>query len=195
MRKIQSSLRECGATLTGWSKQKPRDSEGELRRKTDRLKEQQEEGEGLKSEEVQELQGELGLLLEQEDLKWRQRAKMKWFLHGDRNTKYLHACANQRRRKNINSQVVDSQGKVMKEQGDIEMTFRLHFEEVLSSGTPSREVIETCLKSMDSRVTREMNENLIKDFNRGEIENAVQQMRPFKSPGHDGFGAYFFQKY
>ncbi|XP_041001596.1 uncharacterized protein LOC121247292 [Juglans microcarpa x Juglans regia] len=46
MEKIQSSLRECGAALTGWSRQNSKDNEGELRSKTNRLKELEEEEKG-----------------------------------------------------------------------------------------------------------------------------------------------------
>jgi hypothetical protein len=42
------------------------------------------------------LNKELYDLLEQEDLKWKQRAKENWLRFGDRNTKYIHACATQR---------------------------------------------------------------------------------------------------
>lgn len=43
---------------------------------------------------------EVHALMEQEDLKWKQRAKENWFKHGDCNTKYFHACTNQRSRGN-----------------------------------------------------------------------------------------------
>lgn len=34
-----------------------------------------------------------------------------------------------------------------------------------------------------------------KEFTRVEIEEALQQMEPLKSPGPDGFGASFYQSY
>lgn len=48
-----------------------------------------QEQEGPKNEAaIKCLQEELGLLLEQEDLKWKQRAKRNWYQAGDKNTKY-----------------------------------------------------------------------------------------------------------
>jgi hypothetical protein len=40
----------------------------------------------------------LQLLLDQENIKWKQRAKVNWLQGGDRNTKYYHACANYRKK-------------------------------------------------------------------------------------------------
>jgi hypothetical protein len=40
------------------------------------------------------LKEELHVLIEQEDLKWRQRVKGDWLRDEDHNTKFLHTCAN-----------------------------------------------------------------------------------------------------
>ena len=48
-----------------------------------------------------QIQKELHILLNQEDLRWRQRAKAEWLKYRDKNTKYYHACANSRRKINL----------------------------------------------------------------------------------------------
>ena len=47
----------------------------------------------------------------------------------------------------------------------------------------------------NTRVTNEMNQNLIKEFTREEVVAALQQMHPTKAPSPDGMSTIFFQKY
>ncbi|XP_059446415.1 uncharacterized protein LOC132177961 [Corylus avellana] len=49
-------------------------------------------------------------LLDKEELKWKKQSKEVWLKEGDRNKKYFHACANQRRRYNYIESVQDEQG-------------------------------------------------------------------------------------
>ena len=49
--------------------------------------------------------------------------------------------------------------------------------------------------TIQSRVTSEINLELINEFTREEVELALKQMHPTKAPGLDGMSALFFQKY
>lgn len=51
------------------------------------------------------------------------------------------------------------------------------------------------LGEVESRVTEIMNTKLQKEFTRGEVEEAPNDMAPLKSPGPNGFGVYFYQTY
>lgn len=87
--------------------------------------------------------------------------KMHWYQMGDRNMKYFHACANQRRKKNFIYKISDQNNIVVIEREDIEVAFKDHFEGIYTSSNPTTKAIEGCLKCVENRVTKEMNIELL----------------------------------
>jgi hypothetical protein len=140
---------------------------------------------------IKVLQGEIEFLLEQEDIRWKQRAKQSWYQYGDRNTPYFHAWANHRRKVNQMLKITDEEGRVWKKQKEIGAAFTRFFQNLFTSGDPTG--IAECLEAVEPRVTEEMNTMLLQEFTVGEIEVALHQMHPLKSPGPDGFAACFYQ--
>lgn len=59
------------------------------------------------------LKEELGLILKQEEMYWKQRARVTWLKEGDENTGFFHAVANGRRNKNFIPWVLKNNVKVM----------------------------------------------------------------------------------
>jgi hypothetical protein len=53
---------------------------------------------------------EINDLIELEDLKWRQRSKQNWLKHGDKNSKFFHACVNHRRQNNMLLKIQNLEG-------------------------------------------------------------------------------------
>jgi hypothetical protein len=53
------------------------------------------------------LQKDLKILLEQDDLKWRQQSKINWLSQGDKKLKFFHACVNYRRKVNKITHILD----------------------------------------------------------------------------------------
>lgn len=82
--------------------------EKEIKDKYALLTELQRDERNHKSENIKKLQVEIGIMLENDNLKWRQRAKTNWYKLGDRNTKFFY-CATQRRRRNLISKVRDDE--------------------------------------------------------------------------------------
>jgi hypothetical protein len=62
--------------------------------------------------EIQTLQGDIDSILEQDDIKWKQRAKQIWYQSGDRNTPFFHAWASHRRKINQIRVIKNEEGRV-----------------------------------------------------------------------------------
>jgi hypothetical protein len=107
---ISSKLEECKTSLMGWQCEERQRLKWAIEEKFKKLAVLQGAENSLATSQALELQKELQISLEQEDLKWRQRAKMDWFKFGDRNSKFFHACANQRRKANNIDHIHDEGG-------------------------------------------------------------------------------------
>ncbi|XP_059441954.1 uncharacterized protein LOC132174292 [Corylus avellana] len=140
--------------------------------------------------EIARLKQELQLLLDQEDLKWKQRVKTDWLKHGDRNTKFHHACANQRRKSNQILAIKNADSNLWETQENVGKIFVDYF---MGLFTASREgEVDPCLAFIEKRVMDEMNEQLLKDFTMEVVCHALHQMAPFKASGPNGLVAVFF---
>ncbi|XP_042941294.1 uncharacterized protein LOC122275977 [Carya illinoinensis] len=142
LKRIQGKLLNCQGDLTRWSSRRHKDFGAAMKQKTERLKFELDNEGPHNIELIKQLQGEMGLLLEQEDLKWRQRAKRIWYQLGDKNTKFFHSCASQRRRKNQIKELLNSQGSRVTKKKEIEEVFYEYFNGIFCSTQPSRAAIE-----------------------------------------------------
>lgn len=97
---LKGKLDSCSKGILRWRKKEVGLSASEIKEKTALLMSLHgEEGSHVLSN-IHMLQRELNFPLDKEDGKWKQRSKETWLKKGNRNTKYFHAWANQRRRKN-----------------------------------------------------------------------------------------------
>jgi ribonuclease HI len=188
---IEQKIAKCKWGILRWQ----RETSGAFKKSVSQMKkhlEKVQEREDLQAvTEARELKKEINILLDQDDMKWRQRAKADWLKMGDRNTKFFHACANQRRQKNWIKKIKTEAGVVLDSSVDIRTAFVEYFSTLFSAGPGIN--MEPCLQALDTRVTESMNKDLLKVFTEEEVEIALKQMGAFKAPGPDGLPAGFFQ--
>jgi hypothetical protein len=126
MQQVRQKLSSCQSGLTRWSARKFGNAERVLKEKTKILGILQKEEGPSNWDEIKRLQTEIDFILDQEDLRWKQRAKQNWYQVGDQNTPFFHAWANHRRKINTIKRVVDEVGVEWKKQDDIGGAF-VHF--------------------------------------------------------------------
>ncbi|XP_059431636.1 uncharacterized protein LOC132165159 [Corylus avellana] len=188
---INLKLSRCKKESLQWQQEirgSTQDTIGHLRDKLNLLQGREDE---VAVNDIKLVKQNLQLLLDQEDLKWKQRAKAEWLKNGDRNTKYYHACANYRRNLNQISTIKDEQGVLWNSFDDVGRAFVNYFLDLFTASPVGN--MEPCLAHLEERVSSHMNDELLQPFTREEVGYALHQMAPLKAPGPDGFPAGFFQ--
>ncbi|XP_059431505.1 uncharacterized protein LOC132165008 [Corylus avellana] len=164
-------------------------SEEGLQKRLQVLQGREEHGVG---EETKAAKKELELLLEKSDIHWKQRAKIDWMRHVDRNTKFYHACANARRKSNTIYVIKDAEERLCTAEVEVQSAFINYFTDLFTSDSTGNTM--HCLRPLNCWVTEEMNRSLLQPFTEEEVLFALSNMAPLKAPGPDGFPAEFFQK-
>lgn len=70
-----------------------------------------------------------------------------------------------------------------------------HFSPLFSSSIPSSATLDVILNTVFLSITPSQNVNLSVPFISTEVTLAIKQFYPSKSPGSDGFPAFFYQKF
>ena len=126
-----------------------------------------------------------------EEMMWNQRFRALWLKWGDRNTKFYHATASQRRRKNWIMGLQNSFEEWQEDKEEIRRTILDYFETIYKSDQPTS--FEASLNSITTLISPDMNEELLADFK--EVWYARKQMHPTKAPESDGMSPIFFKHY
>ena len=169
---IQERIERCQSNLKGWNQNKFGNVNKSLKQKQDRL--QQLESLNMLHDTAEEISA-------------------LWLQNGDRNTKFSHASASQRQRKNRIGGLMDEGGIWQEEQGATEKIILDYFSSIFITNHPSN--FGASLEAVSERMTPEMNNVLLGSFKADEVWRALQQMHPIKSPGPDGMSPILHQKY
>lgn len=185
-------MKQCADKLTRWNKTTFRHFQRQIQNKRKTLGEMVlRDRNGRLGREINKLRKEINDLLDSEEIMW-QRAKVQWLTLGDHNTKFFHSKAS-KRKKNTISRIQDEDGEWWEAEDSIANVATKYFERLFTTSQPRNMMVVT--ESIQSRVTLEMNHDLISEFTREEVEVALKQMHPSEALGPDGMSALFFQNY
>ena len=191
---VQYRLKCCQESLKSWNKRFFGNVNKTLKLKLNRL--QQLESLNLlhePAEEIKALKKEINEVTLCEEMMWNQRSRALWVKCGDRNTKFFHETASNRRRRNRIEGLCDKEGIWRENKEVVDGIILDYFKEIYSTSFP--EEFSSSLRLIDRRVSDDMNNVLLKEFRVEEVRRALKQMHPTKSLGPDGMSPIFFQNY
>lgn len=93
-----------------------------------------------------------------EEIMWKQRSRIMWLTVGDKNTRFFHLRASQRRRRNKISKLTRADGTIIEDEKELgEMASSFYKELYSSEGTTE---MERVLETVPTKVTSMMNNEL-----------------------------------
>ncbi|XP_073357859.1 uncharacterized protein [Aegilops tauschii subsp. strangulata] len=156
---LQGRLQSLAGDLSRWD----RTHFGNVGREIDQLKKQ--------LHELREISGRSGPnhvetkvidrlteLYHQEEMLWRQRARLEWLVHGDKNTYFFHLRASRRRRKNQIKMLQRPDGQMTENLTEMEALATSFYEDLYTSEGVSN--MNEVLDTVPCKVTQAMNDIL-----------------------------------
>lgn len=194
MFQVQDKIRSCHNQLKQWNRESFGNVTTELKEKTELLKEAEAESmRGKGHDKAHALKREVNTLLSREECMWHQRSRKGWLKGGDKNTKFFHQSATQRRHRNFISEISDNQGNHFNSDDDIARIFEDHFMSLFSTSNPTD--LDPVLSGVHRVVSDDMNAAFTKEFTADKVEAALKQMAPSTAPGPNGMSPLFYQSF
>ncbi|XP_059311005.1 uncharacterized protein LOC132062449 [Lycium ferocissimum] len=136
---------------------------------------------------LHQAQAELTKFLHLEEEYWKQKAGMKWFNDGDRNTKFFHSYVRGRRNKLALKRIQDPNGTWLENEADIGYEAIRFFESQFSKENSRADY--AFLKNIPKLITEEQQKNMEELPSESEVKEVVLSLN-----GANRFTGHFYQK-
>lgn len=151
---------------------------------------------GVPTQDINGIREELDQAYMEEEIFWKQRSRVMMLRAGDRNTAYFHSVSKARRNRLHLTAIQDSSGIIHHGQKAIGRVAQDYFQELFSNNSDADpRQLEQVFQGFQTRVTEEMNLDLIRSVTSEEIESAMFDIGSDRAPGPDGFSAAFYHQY
>ena len=148
---------------------------------------------GRGNNKLQALFDDIKKLMDLEECMWNQRSKVDWLKHGDLNMKYVHCRAIERSKRNLISGLENEYRDWIEDENQIGEILISYFSSLFTSANPS--ALEPILEGVIPRVSRAMNEELLRPFVAEEVSLALKQMDVDMAPSTDGLPPLFYKQF
>jgi hypothetical protein len=156
------------------------------------MEQNQDSSNDLCVRKYQEAREKLSKVLKQEEEYWKQRSKTHWLRDGDSNTKFFHAMASARRKRNKIVKLCNNEGDITNDQSGMCNIAKEYFENLFKKANNEDDEVTNL---MCGRVTDEDNHSLIREFRIEEFKEALFSMHSDKAPGPDGLNPAFYKRF
>ena len=120
--------------------------------------------------QLKELKATLSHRLDQEATYWRQRLKFFWLIDGDSNTRFFHASASARKKKNEITGLINEEGDWVQTDEGIQRVVVDYFKALFSDSTGKYDEVLDCV---DNIVMNEENVALLSPFSKDEFKETI----------------------
>ncbi|XP_026459111.1 uncharacterized protein LOC113359741 [Papaver somniferum] len=128
-----------------------------------------------------------------ENFFYKQKSKIDYFTHYDKNTNYFHNFVKLRNMYNTIHTLKDNQGNWLENRDQVMSLLIDHFKKIYSTSMPCTSDIDDVLRDIKPIITYDLNISLVAIPTIEEIHSTLKCMEPWKSLGLDGFPGGFFR--